>query len=1095
MNLLKTVVLFLFVTGFSFSQTKNANDTILASQYFKKADSLLADRKLDSSIVYFKKALPIYEKAKAWERVAGCYNRISESQWRQRNLEESLMNAKIALELSNGNFDKSIYEMAYSYDNIGEYYYSLSDYDNALIFYEKSLALKKENKIHHEISIAHSYIKISSVYNKKSSYAVAIEFLKKSEQIFSTTKDQNAIGIVLTYNSLGDCYNLQGEYKKAIDYFNKAIDIQIKIAGEKSLKMAPLYGNMAITHSKRGDYEKSLNYLHKALKIFIEKYGKDHPYVASTYNNIGGVYFSKGQMDKALEYLKKSLDIKLQKFNPNNVEFINLYYNLGVLSERKHDNANALIYFDKALSICKKVYGEDHISIARIYHSIGEVYQNKNEYYKALGYHKKGLEMYLSVLGDGSYRMATSYLHVGLINKQLLEFDSAIEDYEKALLLFKNAFGEKNPKISTTYRLIGDCYKGKKMYDKALMYYEYAIVANAKDNIDITEKEEVNFNDFRDLNILQNIFKNKTETIVDLYKLTKDKAKLHESIEIYEKIDTLIDFIRERHTKHEDKLSFSGTSKMSYLSATEALLLLNHESKDEKALEKAFYYSEKSKSNTLKDLLNESSAKSFLELPTDVIELERDLRIDKAYYRSKVNESLSNKKIDSTKLLKYENKLFDISRKQDSLTEVLEKSYPKYYELKYKNDVISVVEIQQRLDDKTTLLEFFTADSVTYAFTISKNKIAVKELAAPKLTERIEKLRTTITDKNTKTYKTSSYQLYQQLIAPIEKEIVGEKLIIVPDGPLWHLNFDLLLSKDDASNNPKELSYLLRAYTISYANSATLLFSEDKSTTADSKKQEECLAFSFSDSTNVLNTKTVSLAALRDTGDDLPGTRKEIKAIADIIDGQYYYGSEAVEANFKKKASHYNILHLALHGEVDNERPENSKLFFTKSNDTIEDNLLYSHELFALDIPAELTVLSACNTGMGKIAKGEGIMSLGTAFQYAGTKSLLLSSWEVSDQTTPELMKYFYTNLKEGMSKAKALQQAKLQYLNNANINRVHPFYWGGFYLVGDSSPIQFHDKNYIYWMLGIGVVVLILVSLLWYRKKKFLSQEGSFIK
>ena len=389
------------------------------------------------------------------------------------------------------------------------------------------------------------------------------------------------------------------------------------------------------------------------------------------------------------------------------------------------------------------------------------------------------------------------------------------------------------------------------------------------------------------------------------------------------------------------------------------------------------------------------------------------------------------------------------------------------------------------------MLEFFTADSITYAFTISKNKIAIKELTTPKLTEQIEEFRTTITDKNTKTYKTKAYELYQGLIDPIKEQLVGEELIIVPDGPLWHLNFDLLLSQNDSSKNPKELSYLLRDYVITYANSATLFFSENKNPVDISKKQEECLAFSFSDSTNVVDATTMSLATLRDTGDDLPGTRKEIKAIADIIDGQYFYGSEAIEANFKKNVSQYNILHLALHGEVDNEHPENSKLYFTKSNDTIEDNLLYSHELFALDIPAELTVLSACNTGTGKIAKGEGIMSLGTAFQYAGTKSLLLSSWEVSDQTTPVLMKYFYTNLKEGMNKAKALQQAKLHYLNTADLNRTHPFYWGGFYLVGDNTPIPFTNNNYIYWLIGVGILAVILISLFLYRRRNSPLERG----
>ena len=293
-----------------------------------------------------------------------------------------------------------------------------------------------------------------------------------------------------------------------------------------------------------------------------------------------------------------------------------------------------------------------------------------------------------------------------------------------------------------------------------------------------------------------------------------------------------------------------------------------------------------------------------------------------------------------------------------------------------------------------------------------------------------------------------------------------------------------MLTEQSGTNNPKAFPYLLNQYAISYANSANLLFNTFE--TKQVEKTSECLAFSFSDTTHTSSGKNMSLATLRNTGDDLPGTREEIKAIADIIDGQYYYGSEAIEQNFKKDASHYNILHLALHGEVDHKRPENSKLYFTKSKDTLEDNVLYSHELFALDIPSELTVLSACNTGSGKIAQGEGIMSLGTAFQYAGSKSLLLTSWKVSDQTTPELMKLFYTNLKKGMNKSKALQQAKLEFLNTADLQRMAPFYWGGFYLVGDTTPITF--KSDLIWLQIIGSILLITVFIFFlirYKKKR----------
>lgn len=252
-----------------------------------------------------------------------------------------------------------------------------------------------------------------------------------------------------------------------------------------------------------------------------------------------------------------------------------------------------------------------------------------------------------------------------------------------------------------------------------------------------------------------------------------------------------------------------------------------------------------------------------------------------------------------------------------------------------------------------------------------------------------------------------------------------------------------------------------------------------------SNQQPECLAFSYSDSLTSVATNTMSLATLRGIEDDLPGTRQEIKAISDILDGQYYYGTEAIEANFKKNATKYSILHLALHGEVDNELPENSKLFFTKVNDSIEDNLLYTHELFSLHIPAELVVLSACNTGTGKIANGEGIMSLGNAFQYAGTQSLLLTNWEVSDQTTPVLMKNFYQNLKEGMTKGKALQQAKLTYLETANIIEADPIYWGGFYLIGNSAAIDLGDTTLVYGILGFVGIVILLGGFFFYRRKR----------
>ena len=654
----------------------------------------------------------------------------------------------------------------------------------------------------------------------------------------------------------------------------------------------------------------------------------------------------------------------------------------------------------------------------------------------------------------------------------------ALSYYNKALTVIQDVYGENHILASELYNYIARACDKQQEYTKAISYFDKALLCNTK-NTNIT----INKNPFDPENyyhydfLLESLY-GKAKTLRLRYLQDNNILDLKKSIAIYNNINTLIQTIRQSFTNYQDKVTFAKQAKEIYQEAIETVLL----QKNPQSLEQAFYYAEKSKANTLKELLNDAGAKNYSGLPADMVALEKELRINRSFYQSQITEELSNKEVDTSKIRDFENELFVTNRRQDSLTEILEKNYPKYYQLKYRNDIVSITDIQQKLNDKTTLVSFFPGDSVTYAFTISKKDISVQELPTPKLTEQIEEFRESIIAKDVQKHKKQAYALYTKLIAPIQDKLVGGELIIIPDGPLWHLNFEVLVTQKDDSNNPALLSYLLKDYAISYANSATLLFAPFKDV-AQSKTLQECLAFSFSDSTSIAQANTMRLAALRDTGDDLPGTRKEIKAISNIIDGEYYYGSQAIESNFKKNAEKYNILHLALHGDVDNERPENSKLYFTKSKDTLEDNLLYSHELFALDIPAELTVLSACNTGSGKIAKGEGIMSLGTAFQYAGTKSLLLTSWEVSDQTTPEVMKYFYTNLKAGMNKAKALQQAKLQYLTTANINRTDPFYWGAFYLVGDSAPIPFESNTLLYWAIAILILVL-SGGLLWYRRK-----------
>ncbi len=917
-------------------------------------------------------------------------------------------------------------------------------------------------------------------------FILIISFFSTSAQSFQDTT------VSSQYIKKAEILLTQKKLDSSIIYFKKGLTIDLKLLGDNHQKVIIYYDRIGLIYKNLGEHEIALDYFNTFLRLVIKKYGEYHYYAGYGFLNLGITYKNLLRYELALKNYKNALVVFNYCKKIDMTAFV--YNSIGDIHAKRGDINFATEYYNKSIRIGTKLFGENYIENGKSFKNIGALYHSKRDHEKALSYYKKSLRILVNVYGKNSINTADIHYNIGELYEDKKEYDTSLTHYQKSLKAYMSILDNNDLKITKLNLRIANIYTKKeknKDFKKAISFLDQAIIANKKTKYFDPNKNDFNPSEYYDLKLLLKTLHGKAKILQEKYIKDKNIESLDSSLKIYEQADILIDYIRKSHHNYQDKILFAKNSREVYLDAIKAQFLLYKIIKTKSVIEKIIYYIEKSKANALKDLINETKTKEFKGLSSELLSLEIKQKINRAFYQSRIIEERSNADRGLSKIKKYENKLLNVRKIEDSIVNIFKKSYPKYYQLKHQNTIILASKIQKMLKDKTSLVEFFTSGTITYVFVITTSKIEVKELKIPNLSEKIAKFKLSITNKHTKAYKSIGHQLYLDLIAPIQNYFTGEELIIIPDEVLWHLNFELLLNQKDSSNNPKELSYLLKEYIISYANSANLLFSnQEKSLFSFPPMQEKCLAFSFSADTDFQNSNTISFPALKEYKNDLPGTREEIKAIANIIDGNYFYGSEAVESKFKKNVSQYNILHLALHGEVDNQQPENSRLFFTKGKDKTEDDLLYSYELFALDIPAELTVLSACNTGVGKIAKGEGILSLGTAFQYAGTKSLLLSSWEVPDQTTPELMKYFYTNLKAGMSKSKALQQAKLQYLNSANINRTHPFYWGGFYLVGDASPIHFTDNTMLYWSIGLGVLGVFTLFFLGYRRrvKKHLS-------
>jgi len=219
----------------------------------------------------------------------------------------------------------------------------------------------------------------------------------------------------------------------------------------------------------------------------------------------------------------------------------------------------------------------------------------------------------------------------------------------------------------------------------------------------------------------------------------------------------------------------------------------------------------------------------------------------------------------------------------------------------------------------------------------------------------------------------------------------------------------------------------------------------------------------------------------------LPNAEKEVVELSNLFNGTFLNGDAANEHDFKTLAADYSIIHLAMHGVLNKRSPLLSSFAFTENGNHSENNFLQAYEISQMKLNASLVVLSACETGFGKFEQGNGIASLARSFMYAGVPSLVVSLWQVHDQSTEIIMKAFYKYIKEGLGKATALRQAKLDYLNRADQLAAHPAYWSPFIQLGATNPVILETKttNVFWWILGLLSFFLVGGFILRNKKNK----------
>ncbi len=1111
MKVLKFILIF-SITQILFGNIKAQNITeniILAKKYYALGDKYYSKNKLDSSNIFYQKSADIYKQIAEenndtlkWEKYVRSLYDISWNLTSLSKFEKSINILDTALINCKKYLGEEHKQTANIYYGFGEIFKKKLEYNKALKYYFKSLKIRKNLFGEKHFKVADSYQQIGLNYRYKSEYNKALKYYFKSLKIRKELLGEKHIDIAKSYNEIGIVYRYKSEYNKALKYYFKSLKIKKELLGEKHINIAKSYDKIGIAYSYKSEYNEALKYYFKSLKIRKELLEEKHINIAKSYDKIGIVYYKKFEYNKSLEYYFKALKIYKKLFREEHNKIADFYNNIGLVYSKKKENNKALEYYLKSLDIYKKLFGEISIEFARCYNNIGLVYDEKLKFDKALENYLKALKIKKEILGEKDIQLTTSYNNIGISYMKQSKYDKALEYYFKSLNLRKELLGKKHVSLAISYYNIGVIYYKKSEYENSLEYYQKGIVANCKKFNDTTNIYSIaEIKDYLSWYELLTILQAKALIFTEQKSLASLKiAKIH-----YQACDTLISQVRKEMKTKSDKISLGKNANEVYKRAINLCLQLHKETKDKNYLKEAFYFSEKNKSSVLLESLAGAEAQKFAGIPDTLLNLEHKLSVNISNYKTKKN----NAKNDSLANV-WGDKLFNANRSYDSLMTVFETQYPKYYDLKYNNEVVNISEIQKQLDKNTAVLSYFLGDSLMTIFAITRKKYFVShnEFNLNKLDKDISDFRNFLSNsvnvnrsytdhfepfmpvkKEEFNYPKKAYEFYNLIFPEEIKKILSKKkienLIIIPDGKLASIPFEVLQTEENYFTDKRdkkyfsEMPYLLKKYNISYNYSATLFnrtTPKEKTKKIEVRPLNDWMAFApvFDNekiagtterTRNVLNfssgdsTQTRSLVSRGKYISPLPGTEEEIENIFFLYEK---HNKNALmkthlqaNENFLKSGDleNYKIIHFATHGFVNEENPQFSGILFAQdTTKTASENegILYQSEIYNLKLNADLTVLSACETGLGKITKGEGVIGLTRALLYAGSKNIIVSLWSVNDASTSKLMINFYGNLLENEENkfSKHLQKAKLQLIQDGKYS--HPYFWSPFILIGE---------------------------------------------
>lgn len=911
------------------------------------------------------------------------------------------------------------------------------------------------------------------------------------------------------YGGIGYHLMKQGNYDKGLEYSFQSYDVLKSMFGENHIRITEVLVGISNNYLKRGDYDLALKYIFKSLEIMYKTLPRDHHYFGNNYSNLGHVYEKAEEYNKAIQWKKIAINHQKKAYRPGSKNGVVVPYTmqgLAIVYLNSGDEKSAESIITESINLNNHVKGDlvyntlAHFWLGKTYFQSGDFKAAKDNYIlflDSINLHSETRED-SPIEGDG-------FFGLGEIEEKQKNYKNALALYDKAINSWIKHYGSGGrDKIITCFHRKGNLYVELGLPKEALENYHTALGYLAP-TIDFDNYYSNPSLDELSPNVL--LLETLRLKINCLAKIQEKDPAIENSNKILESAELYINLAIKLQASYQwDNSKYSLLEKIKpiselYLKTASTIYQISGE-KD--YLNKMFSIVQKSKSAVLQERLKETQAKDFANVAPENRAKEIELKAKLAEYEKKIfdqSKIITTNNIED--LVNLNTKALDIKLAMDSLNNNLLDEYPEYLNSKSQHSFATVSGLKKHLDSNTGIIEYFLGDSSLYVFAITQSNIHFKSLPIDNnFIKSIINFRSLFQSYNPGIKRSSEIEkdfhffgqkgkyLYDRLLAEMLPKISSNNIIIIPDGVLNYLPYHLLLTqipdKETIDNfSYRQLSYLFLEKNIRYEYSASFIGSKTKSNKFKNNyagfapEYEGDLLVSRGYSNN-LAFKQLSNSDERLVVGKLLYNKSEIINGAEITGGEAYSDRQASESIFKKEANNNNIIHLAGHYLVNDEAPIYSMFLFGGKEKDKEDGKLYIYELYNMQLNSNLAILSGCDTGNGKLQKGEGILSLSRAFKYAGCPNIVMSQWRADDQSCKQIMTSFLGHLKKGLKKNDALKEACKEYLNDALDDKSHPYYWGNFMLIGDNDPINMGGQNSWKWLIG-GLIIL--TFLLWSRR------------